>query len=276
MTNKVLTEQTAEGVLAGFKLRKPSDIEWAKTAGACMVLYGQGGAGKTLLAAMVRELGRTLHIDAEGGTDVLDGIIDENYDIIDIYSYREFKKLVGALKRNPQDYRNIIVDNLCELADLDINEIAGEGNAPQIQHWGEMTRDILHEVRDLRNLARRYGINVIFIAWDSDEKDGSIIKKNLALNPALQAKVPGIINIVGHVRVLTNPHRRMLDFAATPKSVSKFRRANNASAMEVPLQITYGVDNLPLADVLNTIQGRSKWDSKKYSESRVTDGKESK
>ena len=228
-----------------------------------MTLYGQGGAGKTTLAADLAKLGATLHVDAEGGVEAISH--RDDLDFVELLSWKQFEILSKELQQGKHGYKNIIIDNLSELVTMCITQIAGPTDSPEIQEYGEMTRKINHHVRLYRDMARIQGINVIFIAWDADEKDDrGVLKKDLALTPSLRKTVPGVINVIGHVAVLDDPTKRMLNFAPGPRTVSKFRRAGNAQANEVPFQIVYDKDNLPLADVIKTVKGEQKWPATKY------------
>lgn len=267
MTSEVLTKDNAEEAAqrwAKFGIKKASE---RTTQGACIGLYGQGGAGKTLLAAEVYKLGKSLYLDAEAGTDVIAHLKDEpNLDIIDIDSFRKYQNIIDELKKDHFPYENIVVDNLSEIMDFGEIHFGIQGNGSHdLQNYKLLTREMIRRVKDLRELSRKYGINVIFLCWDADEKDDrNVLKKDLALTPALRKEYPGIINILGHVRVLRDPNLRTLDFAPSPKTVAKFRRSPTSLAMEVPFEITYDVDNLPLADVIETIKGRKKWPKDKY------------
>jgi hypothetical protein len=92
----------------------------------------------------------------------------------------------------------------------------------------------------------------------------------LALTPAMRKEIPGIITIIGHVEVLQNdPDHRVLDFAPSPRSVSKFKRVKGSSAMNIPYRIYYGYDNMPLVDVLKSVKGELKdWPNTKYPEQK--------
>lgn len=261
-----LTEANAEETLArklgGIPLVRATDLQDV-AEGRFIVLYGQGGAGKTTLAGDACEIGETLEIDCEGGGDVLRG--NKNTDIVPCYTWRDFEKVTEKLKQGEHGYKNIIVDNVSELVNLDLQRIAGK-DGPEIQEWGEMTRDILYKTREYRDsIARKQGVNVFFLAWDADEKDDKgVVKKDISFTPALRKEFPGVVTIIGHVGVLKDPNQRVLSFAPGPKTISKFRRARNVNATKIPFDIYYGLDNLPMADILRTMNGEQEWNSKRY------------
>lgn len=259
----ILTPENATKMLAGLPIRKATRID----RGIFMTLYGQGGSGKTTLSAELYKVGKTLLIDAEGGSDVLSDLEHEsNLDIIDVKSYREFSSICDSLTRDLQGYENIIVDNLCEIIDLCEIHLGIIGNdSHDLSKYKLMTREIMRRIRAFRELTRTRGINVIICCWDADEKDDrGVLKKDLAFTPALRKEYPGICTIIGHIKVLNNPEIRLLDFAPSPKSVSKFKRSRNAAAQAIPFEIYYSLKNLPLADIVSTIKAEGDWPEKKY------------
>lgn len=260
----VMTEGNAERKLAGFNIYKANELKDA-AAGFFFVLYGQGGAGKTTLAADAALLGPTLHLDMEGGADAISH--RDDVDVVPLYTWRDFEKMTDHLKKGDHGYTNIIVDNLVELVDMRLRSIAGNTDNIEIQEWGQMSRDVKYKTREYRDaIARKQGVNVFFLVWDADEKDDrGTIKKDLAFSPSLRKEFPGIVTIIGHVAVTNDPNRRMLNFAPGPKTVSKFRRSADSAAQEVPFNIYYGINNLPMADVIRTMKGElKKWPTSKY------------
>lgn len=261
----VLTKDNAEARFAGFPIKKAGDM---RQRGIFMTLYGQGGVGKTTLAAELYRLGKTIYADAEAGTDSVAHLGDEpNLDIVDITSWRDFEKFVNALPDavDTLGYINIVVDNLCELLDRCEEHHGIVGNdAHDLQRYKLVTRDMMRKIRFLRELARTRGINVILIAWDMDTQDAGVVKKDIAFTPALRKEYPGICTIIAHVAPTNSPDVRQIDFATSRKTIAKFKRPADSTAQSVPWKINYTVDKLPLIDIINTIKGVTEWPSKKY------------
>lgn len=265
----VLTKENAEATFGGLVVKRPGQ---QIVQGVCMSIYGQGGAGKTDTVSKVVELGKTLHIDVESGTDVLAHLGDNlDYDIVEPDTYAQFQKITDALVKDHtapdgKPYVNLIVDNLSELVDRCETHMGITGNGSHdLQNYKLVKLEILKRVRLLRDLSRKYGLNVFFLCWDADEKDErGVLKKDLALTPALRKEFPGMINIIAHVRVISDPSKRTLDLAPSPKSVAKFRRAANSSAQAVPFVITYSQEQSVLVDVIKSIKEGAEWPSDKY------------
>lgn len=266
-----MTSVITPGEFAGLQIRKPNEMAHGTDAGYFFTLYGQGGSGKTTVAAEVYELGKTLLMDAEGGSEAVSHIKDPNLDIVEVFEYKQFNAMSQQLFSGQHDYKNVIVDNLVEVINLDLRQITGSGTkSPELQEWGTMTREILFKTRQYRDLARLQGVNVFFLAWDADEKDDrGILKKDLAFTPALRKEYPGVVTIIAHIRVLDDPTKRMLDFAPGPRTVSKFRRSADSAATKIPFQITYGLNNLPIVDVIRTMRGEQEWPSTRYAIART-------
>jgi len=257
----VLTPANA-AKLGGLVIRKATAAK--DTGGSFWTFYGQGGSGKTTLAGSCAdcELGYPyMHVDIDGGIEAISH--KSNVEYVAVTSYKQFDKFTAEIEKANHGYKTICVDNLSELADLCILGIAGMTDQPEIQEWGQMTREIVHKVRQWKNIARAQGMNIIFCAWDADEKDDrGVLKKELALTPKLREKFPGIVTTIGHIDVLNDPNMRTLNFAPSPKSVSKFRRAADANSVQIPFKITYGLSNLPMPDILKVVKGGGKWPDK--------------
>ncbi len=267
-TPKVLTADNVGEVIAklgGLSVKRLDGTVGASEEGMFTILYGQAGAGKTTLAAGAIEspdFGMPyLHVDAEGG---IDAIIDRaGVEYVSVYTWQQFENITKELiAKEGAGYKTICVDNLAEIYNMSLVKIAGKTDAPEIQEWGEAFREVRHKIREYRDLARKYGINVIFCCWDADEKDDrGVMKKDLALSPSLRKQVPGLTTIIGHIAVLDDPNMRLLSFASGPKTVAKFRRSQTAAAQKIPLQIRYNVKQLPMAAIINTLKGGAAWPS---------------
>jgi hypothetical protein len=124
---------------------------------------------------------------------------------------------------------------------------------------------MLQMIRDWRDLTRFNDLNVVFIAWDSDDKDDrGVVKKMVSFTPSMQRQYPGIVDSIGWVSPTTNPDLRMVDFTPGPKTHAKFRRAPHSRAMKIPYVIYYGINNLPMPDILAVLKGGSDWPTSKY------------
>lgn len=206
-----------------------------------------------------------LHIDAEGGLEVVRHIAGVTF--VEVFNWANFEKLSkGLIAQKGMGFKTIIVDNLSEIYNMAITSAAGgPQEQPEIQEYGKGIRDIIHYIRQYRDvLARKEGINVIMCCWDADEKDDrGILKKDLALSPKLREQVPGLVTIIGHVQVTNDPTNRKLTFAPGPRTVAKLRRPVTKTK-QLPFEVTYDLDHLPMGDIIGVLKGDQDWPTDKY------------
>lgn len=269
-TTKLTTEPTASdddwslelGNVTGAKI---GDLVIRRTNGRPLdmglfqTFYGQGGSGKTTVAASAAdsEFGSPyLHIDAEGGIDAISHRSD--IDFVQVFTWRQYRRLISELKRNPNHgFKTICADNLSEIVNMATAHVTGDPEKQPTQpEWGEMARLILRMVRDCREMAQKQNINFFFTAWDTDDKDDSgARKKQIAFTPKLQSEFPGVVTTIGHVTVLNDATKRLLDWRTNPRTISKWRKSLSSAAQKIPLQLYYGTDRLPMGDILDALIG---------------------
>jgi hypothetical protein len=269
MTVNPLLDQAPDGAIkrkfGGVQIQKPSEI---KETGECLALYGVAGSGKTTLAATATRsaLGSPLlYVDVEGGVRAIRHLDD--VDVLEVGSWSELESIRREIKLQRHDYKCIVFDNMSEMQAMNMKHIVGN-ETPQIQHWGKSTADLLAFTREMRDLTSRSDLNVILIAWDYPEKEEStgIVKRQIGFTPSLAEKFPGIINTVGHITIKNNPpfYTRMLGFAPGPRTDAKLRRSQIDSAMSIPLEIPFGLDQPLMADLLEALRGVKPFPVDKY------------
>ena len=185
------------GSIGGLKIRKPQD----KLPYLNMMIYGDSGAGKTLLsakAAFVPELFPVLFIDVEGGTHTISHFEDtSDIDIVpDPESERtlrwgDIQKIYNDLYNGRHPYKTVVTDSLTEMQKLAMNTILGSGskmeidaigNLPEFKDWHINTEQMRRMVRAFRDLP----MNTIFTALADDIVDPRTAKSE---NPRI-IKVP--------------------------------------------------------------------------------------
>lgn len=259
----------------GLTIIKPSE---AIKFGVCGAIYGPGGVGKTTFAAGAceSEFGApVLDVDAEGGASAVSHISESKLSVAPVKSWKEIDALGANFSLAQFPWRTVLFDNMTEYASLALDAAKAKGgrgvnDQPQIQDYGTATRWILAFTRHWRDIARFTGINVVFIAWDSREKDDETgrISQRVNFTPALQSQFPGIVDIVGYLSTdpkiqLANQggeYLRWLNFSSNPRLDSKFRRSKNEHAKDIPLLIP----NPQFAHILDTIKGGKPWPKDYY------------
>lgn len=236
--------------------------------GACMFLYSKGGGGKTTLAASTADkFGPVLFLDAEGGTKAISHM--EGIDVLPATSWKaakDFRKSLEQLKVEDIPWGTIVFDNMSEFSELALREIAGT-DQPTWPEYGELKRQLLDFVRYFRNLAARPGApNIIFLCWDVNDKDDTQkMMYRLNFTPAVQKDLPGIVDVIGYIMPIDgDPDHRRLSFEISTKTDAKLRRNMGKAARSVPYQIYYGLDNLPLSDILQALRADVEFPKGKY------------
>lgn len=240
-----------------------------QSSGAFMFLYARGGGGKTTLAASLHASDQDSPVvifDAEGGSKVVNDIPDVQ--VIPVKTWKDLDDLEDQIKRTPVlPWKTIILDNESEFCQLCVNAVTGNEEDQVTQpEWGSVQRKMLAHVRFYRDLAAQRGINVIMICWDVTERDetNKLVAK-LNFIPSLQKSLPGVVDIIGYIQGIDNdPDHRILDFSFSTKTDAKFRRNTSDAARSIPLKLVYGLDNLPLIDIMNSLKRGEKFPADKY------------
>lgn len=236
--------------------------------GACMFIYSKGGAGKTTLAASAAtNFGPVLYLDAEGGTKAITDT--KNVEVLPVTTWREVQDFQKVIEQTPVEdipWKTIVFDNVSEFSELAIRQIAGN-DAATWPEYSELKRQLLAFVRFFRNLAARQGgPNIIFLCWDVNDKDdtGKMMYR-LNFTPAVQKDLPGIVDIIGYIMPVDgDPDHRRISFEISTKTDAKLRRGMGKAAQSIPYQIYYGLDNLPLNDILQAIRSGVEFPKAKY------------
>ncbi len=240
-------------------------------SGTAIGLYGAPGVGKTSLAASLSAYPPFCPIaiiDMEGGTRVAKD--RPNIEVIPLSNWKDaddlhaqFLKTVGT-----DDYpgwKTLIIDNLSELMTMVITAKFGTQQLTQ-PNWGEVQRAMIDFITYFRNLARDKHINVVFIAWDVEDKNQVTgrIKNQMNFIPSLQNAIPGLLDYVGHITVLPTGHRVITFFTDPQKNVSKFRRDMSEAGQSVPLSIEYDMAHMPLVDIMRSLNEGVMWPKEAY------------
>jgi hypothetical protein len=246
-------------ILAGMQITKAYETaNWMK-----LMVYGDPGVGKTLLAATawdVEQMRPILCINIEGGTMTF----REKYPEIDVITprdtldpggrvkrtgWRKLQDLYEALrKENP--YRTIIIDNLSETQKVSMAHVMHETvlkdaerdpDIPAQRDWGKSGEQLRRFVRAFRDL----DCHVIYTAWAAKKQDQTTgqITIEPSLPGKLAAEVPGYLDIVlymysreekteggGEVRMI----RRVLSQPTGKISIAKDRSDKLPTVMQDP------------------------------------------
>lgn len=233
------------------------DIVEARTNGRSIYIMGDGGAGKTTLAATLIETqygSPAMYIDVDGGVHVISSKIDQG---IYYYKFEGCTKLEllirGLVESCP--FKAIVLDNGSALAYEKLQEMRKQ--KPQEEDWrlyNDVTNYIQVVCETLHKIAQKYNIIVVVNFWTLIETDTNDVTHRRiipALNPALLARVQGIPDILAYLTVEDDAqHTRKLTMTPpTSRLLTKFRRDTNDVAQTIPEELW----NPSLAPIVDTL-----------------------
>ncbi len=263
----VMTPQNLES-FAGLKVTKPHE---RATRGNVYVIYGQGGVGKTALAAQIVDSEfvkrGVVWLDIDAGTDTIDHLIKEGkIQQVQIESWNQLDKFTQAYIRE-QPWDVVCIDNMSEGQTLDLRGITGSDRQPEIQEYGTSEAHMLSVVRRWRDIAEQNDIIVFILFWETTKDKGGGKKDDLQVTNKLAEKLAGIVGWVLHLT--SEPDRdvtRKISIAgASTKTAAKSRRdITDKVAWSIPNEIYYRVDQTPLVDMLRAIRNGVTFPASKY------------
>lgn len=225
------------------------DVDWLN-----FLVYADPGAGKTYLLGTADDDPRTkpyLHIDIDGGTKTIKHkLTTKTRKGIDKKTIRNldqltelYNRLIASIKNGRLYYKTVGLDNLSELADLDMKTImrkAYENNpdkvdvdVPSQREWGKSRSHMRNIVRAFRDLP----CNVIFTAHVATlQEEGQPTKYFPGFAGKLKTDLPGFVDVVGHLRPIVQGEEivRKLQVQGTNRVIAKDRTSALGTVVENP------------------------------------------
>lgn len=256
---------------------------YAARKGACVGIYGAGKSGKTSTIGNViqSELARPLLIlSANANPDSLASLDTEEIEVIPITKFEEidnyYKRIVAEQGKFP--FRSVSLDVVSDM--LGLREEAGKVKATT-DYWQEYSS----VNADMKGLTRKWRVltempnlmlNVFFVLWERREDvkirgvkpDGG--RAGLDLNGAMRSSFPGMVPFLGHLTEGdTAGLVRLLDLRTAPlEHVGGWnldqRTGADPAIKSIPSQIYFGVNDAPMADLVNSIKGGELFPSDRY------------
>jgi hypothetical protein len=231
----VLDQTLRPGHLAGLTIQKAGE----QAPHINMLIYGQYGVGKTLLAGSadeVPELRKVLVLDIEGGALTLRHTFP-NVDTVRITNWDDLANIYNELRSGLQrDYNTIVVDSLTEAQSFNMDAIMmkmvahyeTEGKMRDediagLQEWQKNQSQIRKFIRLYRDLP----VTVIFTALVKEDRDKMSGKVRILPNlpGKLAGQVPAMFDEVLYynIQTLDGTPVRVLQTASTEKVAAKDR-----------------------------------------------------
>jgi hypothetical protein len=236
LETKVLTADT----LGGLKVSTVQE----NIAYLNLLIYGDSGAGKTLLAGSaweVPEMRPVLVIDIEGGTLTLREKFPE-VEVVRVASWTDMQKVYDELFKGTE-YKTVVLDSLSEIQKFSMGQIMKsvkredpnrDEEVPGIREWGKNLWQVRSVVRGFRDLP----YHTIFTALASHERDprNGLDKTALGLQGQGKNEVPGFVDFVLYLYVkrIDDQAKRMLLTKMTDKEVAKDRSDKLPQVVEQP------------------------------------------
>ena len=145
--------------------------EQAQANGVKVLVYGQAGAGKTVLCATTPDHSKTVILSAESG---LLSIADADMPVVLIESYNDLLEAYTWLTTTEQglSYDWICLDSISEIAEVVLNQAKKESKDPRAA-YGVMQEKVEDVIRAYRDLPR----NVYFSAkMESYQDDAKVVR----------------------------------------------------------------------------------------------------
>ena len=220
-----------------------------------MLIYGEPGVGKSVLASQACKLGSTLYMSVENRvTSIKDNVTKISIEDIDkpntegkcnlvvVNSWTQAQKVYNFLLTNPGVYDNWVIDSLSEMNQYSIFGDANFSNKisflkenlkrPQFDDWNAALNQMNLFIRAIRDL----DMNIILTAHARhDVKEGKGIEKT---GPFLQpAKAPsqvcGQLDYVGYMTIKAGGIRKIV-WQPTTVIIAKDCSSKLGKEMEEP------------------------------------------
>ena len=210
-----------------------------------LLLYGDPGVGKTVLAASadaVPEMRPVIFIDVEGGTFS----VREKYPdvkVVRVQTWNDMQSAYDALYSGDHDYKTVVLDSITEIQKFSMYNIMEflvkkepdrDPDIPSMREWGKNIEQIRKLVRAFRDLPMHTVVTAL-AKTDKDTKTGAM-KTTPSLSGKLANEVAAFLDIVGYqyTKVMDDELRRFLLTATTDSQVAKDRSGLLPGVIENP------------------------------------------
>jgi len=165
-----------------------------------LCVYGQGGVGKTTLAATAP---KPIIIDSEEGVKAFRARgIDVPY--IAVSSWKDVRE-AWKLIQESDEYETIVVDPVGVFMNLIIDDVSG-GGSMNIGKWGTAKKNM----REFIWAIKSSGKHAVFVAHEEETPDEDALIRAPKMATKLSSELVDMCDVVGHLRVGEGGQREML------------------------------------------------------------------
>jgi hypothetical protein len=206
-------------------LTKPNELTMKETYAG--LIYGQPGSGKTTLALSGVN---PVCIDVDRGMYR----VEKRYQVpsLQVENYQQVLDLLNSSELN--EFDTIVIDTLGKLVDC-MGEYVAKNNPKYRQGNGQLTQQgwgqIKIEFRALIKLINGRNKSVIFVAHESEEKEGDVSKKRPDVSGSARKDIVKELDFMGYMEMSGN--KRTISFSPSSAYYAKNSMGLDA-VIEVP------------------------------------------
>lgn len=194
------------------KIKKANELKIPETVVG--LIYGQPGVGKSTLAL---SMPKPLLIDTDGGVHRIQA--EHRCDTVQVETYQD---VLDVLEEDLTEYESIVIDTFGNLVKYMLAYFADKnpklltkGGTYNIKIWGLIKSEFSRIEFKMRNM----GKNMLFVAHQSENKDGDTTYIRVKSQGSAKDDVLEILDFMGYVEMLGR--RRSISFSPCDRYYAK-------------------------------------------------------
>jgi phage nucleotide-binding protein len=238
-----------------------------------MLLYGEGGVGKTTYATTAPT---PIIADCEGGTKYL-GLQGISVDVAPIQYWRQMRDFLEIAQSGK--YETVVIDPIDELM-LKLKQhmrgmrdakLVQKDGSPTMAGWGWLKKTL----RDYIKVLRDTGLHVIIVAHIEEGHDEDRMIKRPKVETKLSDELVNIVDIVGYMTVIEEDEgqrRAIMVDPSSDKYTAKDRTGQLPAVLEPDFQFILNTTGERIAEVMQQREQEEKKAAKKQKKTEEKSG----